>query len=255
MEQKQIDRPQLILDLCVAARDILDDLIPPIVVPRETYFSDEHLWRLEIGTVCDLVHEYYGGVLVCIAQQLDFPAAALTRCVHEVCFRFKYLAEREGELRDWEEWQLTQDYHLLETFLEHDVSILNSDAAGETERMIRGKMADIEDLLGGPPPSGRHPWRTTSQIFDNLVDVETLPNERGRGFRRHTIGFFSEYAHPRRFPVPPESLTLYSANFSVLLTLRRAMELCRKKKLLAAEADTQAGHIMEECERLLEDAN
>ena len=255
MEQEQIDRHQMILDLCVEARDVLDHLIRPVMSPRESYFSDEHLWRLEVDTVCDLVHVYYGGVLVCIEQQLNSPAAALTRCVHEVCFRFKYLAEHERELRDWEEWQLSQDYHLLKTFLEHDVKVLNPDAVGETERMVVGKMATIEDLLGGPPPPRQHPWRTTSQIFDNLTDVETLRNERGRGFRRHTIGFFSEYVHPRRFPIPPEDLTLFSAGFSVLLTLRRAMELCRKKKLLPPEADTRAGHIMKGCERLLKDVN
>ena len=256
MEQKQIDWAQMILDLCVATRDVSGHLIPPVVVTRETYFSEDHLWRLETDTVCGLVYEYYGGVLVCIEQQLDFPAAALTRCVLEVCFRFKYLAEHEVELRDWEEWQLTQDYHLLKAFLEHDVRALNpASADGELGHMVRGKMAAIEDLLGGPPASRQHPWRTTSQIFDNLVDVETLPNERGRGFRRHTIGFFSEYIHPRRFPIPPEDLTLFSVGLSVLLTLRRAMELCRKKRLLAAEADTRAGQIMEECERLLDDAN
>ena len=255
MEQKQIDRAQTILDLCVAARDVMDPHGPSIVVTRETYFLDEHLWRLEIETVCGLVHEYYSGVLVCIEQQLEFPAAALTRSVHEVCFRFKYLAEHEWELRDWEEWQLAQDYHMLKTFLEHDLRFLNPNDDGEFWHMVKGKMADIENLLGGSPPPRRHPWRTTSQIFDNLLDVATLPKERARGFRRHTIGFFSEYTHPRRFPVPPEGLTLFSADFSVLLTLRRAMELCRKKNLLPPEADKRASQIMEECERLLDDEN
>lgn len=253
MEQQEIDRHQMILDLCVAASDVTDHLTTASAVPRETYFSDEHLWRLETDTVCALVHEYYAGVLVCIEQQLDSPAAALTRCVHEVCFRFKYLVEHEEELRDWEEWQLAQDYHFLKTSLEHDVSFLKPDD-GELGHIVRGHMAAIEDLLEGPPPPRPHPWRTTSQIFDNLVDVETLPNRRGRGFRRHTIGFFSEYIHPRRFPTPPEGLTLVAVGFSVLLTLRRAMELCRQKHLLVPEANAQAGKVMEECERLLGDA-
>ena len=253
MEQQQIDRQQMILDLCIAARDVLDHLTTASTVPRETYFSDDHLWRLEIDTVCNLIHEYYSGVLVCIEQQLDFPAAALTRCVHEVSFRFKYLVEHGGELRDWEEWQLAQDYHFLKTSLEHDVSFLKPEDDGELGHILRQRMAAIEDLLGGPPPLRKHPWRTTSRLFGNLV--ETLPNSRGRGLRRHTIGFFSEYVHPRRFPSPPEDLTLFAVGFSVLLTLRRAMELCRKKNLLPEEADTQAGQVMEECERLLNKAN
>ena len=227
----------------------------PDAATRESYFSDEHLWSLETDTVCGLVHEYYAGVLACIEQRLTFPAAALTRCVHEVCFRFKYLVENEGELRDWEEWQLAQDYHFLKTILEHDVGIMIPDGGGELGHVLNGRMAAIEDLLGGPPPKQPHPWRSTSRIFDNLVDVATLPNERSRGFRRHTIGFFSEYIHPRRFPAPPEDLTLFSVAFSVLLTLRRAMELCRKKVLLPPDADTRAGQIMEQCERLLDNAN
>ena len=255
MEQKQIDRSHMILALCRAASDVVDNLAPPVGVSRETYFADENLWRLEIDTVCGLVHEYYSGVLACLQQHLDFPAAALTRSIHEACFRFKYLAEHEEELRDWEEWQLSQDYYLLKISLEHDLSSLGTGNAGEVGHLLEGKLAAIEELLGGPPLPRRNPWRTTSQIFDNLVDVETLPNERGRGFRRHTIGFFSEYTHPRRFPVPPEGLTLFSASLSVLLTLRRAMELCRKKDLLPAGADTRAGLIVEECERLLDDAN
>ena len=254
MVQDQVDRAQMILDLCVAARDVLDHLIPPIVVPPERYFSDEHLWRLEIDTVCELIPEYYSGVLACIEQQLDFPAAALTRCIHEVCYRFKYLAEHEEELKDWEEWQLAQDYRLLKEYLEHDVMTLHPNDAEEAEQMVRRNMEEIEDLLRGPPqPRRGHSWRTTSQLFDNLV--ATLPNNRGRGLRRHTIGLFSEYIHPRRFPRPPEDLTYFAVGFSVLLTLWRAMELCRKKNLLPKEADTQAGQIMEECERLLNKAN
>lgn len=253
MEQEQIARHQEILDLCVAARDVLGHLPAPDAATRKAYFSDENLWSLETNTVCGLVHEYYAGVLACIEQQLTFPAAALTRCVHEVCFRFKYLVEHEGELRDWEEWQLAQDYHLLKASLEHDVGVMIPDGDGELGHMLKGKMAAIEDLLGGPPPQRPHPWRSTSQIFDNLVDVATLPNKRSRGFRRHTIGFFSEYIHPRRFLIPPEDLTLFSVAFSVLLTLRRAMELCQQKLLLSPEAHAQAGKVMEECERLLGD--
>ena len=255
MEQKHTDQPQIILTLCRAASDVVDNLVPPVGASRETYFSDENLWRLEIDTVCSLVHEYYSGVLVCLQQHLDFPAAALTRSIHEVCFRFKYLAENERELRDWEEWQLTQDYHMLRTFLEHDLEFLNPNGDKEFVHTLHGNMAALDDLLGGPPPPRRHPWRTTGQIFDNLADVGTLPNERARGFRRHTIGFFSEYTHPRRFPAPPEGLILLSAGFSVLITLRRVMELCRKKKLLPPEVEERASQIMEECERLLRDAN
>ena len=223
-------------------------------MPRETYFSNEHLWRMETDTVCALVHEYYAGVLACIERQLNSPAAALTRCVNEVCFRFKYLVEHEEDLRDWEEWQLAQDYHFLKTSLQYDVRFIGPDNQ-DVEHTVRGELANIERLMGGTPSQRSHPWRTTSQIFDNLEDVKTLANDRSRAFRRHTIGLFSEYIHPRRFPIPPEDLILSSVGFGVLLTLRRALELYQQKQLLPPEVHAQAGKVMEECERLLGDGS
>ena len=87
-------------------------------------------------------------------------------------------------------------------------------------------------------------------MLDNLTDIATLPNDRARGFRRHTIGLFSEYIHPRRFLNPGVELTLLATDSATLLTLWRAMELCRDKGLLPRQANTRALEVMEECERL-----
>ena len=255
MTQAERDKHQQILDLLGSLPGVLDQFVLPVETTPEGYFTDENLWRMEIDVVCALTDEYYSGALACIEQQLHSPAAALTRCVLEICFRFKYLVEHQREIRDWEEWQLTQDYHLLQDFLRHDVRFAHPGGDVDLETTLQGRMADIEALLGGPPRAQKPPWRNTEQIFANLADVATLPNNRARGFRRHTIGIFSEYVHPRRFPLASESLTLAALKFAVLVTLRRAMELCRTKHLLTPEADTRAGQIMETCEHLLADRN
>ena len=165
MEQEQIARHQEILDLCVAARDVLGHLPAPDAATRKAYFSDENLWSLETDTVCGLVHEYYAGVLACIEQQLTFSAAALTRCVHEVCFRFKYLVEHEGELRDWEEWQLAQDYHLLKASLEHDVGVMIPDGDGELLAHAKGEDG------GHRGPAGRSTTAATASLALNEPDL------------------------------------------------------------------------------------
>ena len=87
MEQEKIDRCEMILDLCVKAEEVLDDLTVPVVVPHEEYFQEAHLWMLEVNAVCSLLQWYYGGVVVCLQNGLNFPAAALTRCIHELFFR------------------------------------------------------------------------------------------------------------------------------------------------------------------------
>ena len=79
MEQMQIDRSRKILGLCIDTRDVLGHLTPSTDVMRETYLLDEHLWLLEIGTVCGLVYEYYSGALACIEQKLGFPGTPRAR--------------------------------------------------------------------------------------------------------------------------------------------------------------------------------
>ena len=240
-----MDRHSVILDLCVTTEHILYQIPLRGAASREEYFATGNLWSLEIESTCSQIIQYHRGVWALVNQGLPRPAATLARSIHEACFRFKYLAENEHELKDWEEWQITQDYQFAKDSLQHDF-------ADDTEvrRSLERAMGEWEHLLGGPPARRSHPWKSTNEIFRNVE--EDVPDGRGKALRRHLIGFFSEYVHFRRTVDPPPDLTLSSVEFSLLLTIRRAMVLCQEKGLLPPYASEQASEIVQECEELLE---
>ena len=240
-----MDRPSEILNLCEATERVLCQMPLRAAASREEYFAAANLWSLEIESTCSQIIQYHRGVGALINQGLPRPAATLARSIHEACFRFKYLAENEHDLKDWEEWQIAQDYRFVKDSLQHDLAD-DSEIRNNLERV----MEEWEKLLNGPPAKRPHPWKSTSEIFRNVE--EDVPDGRGKALRRHLIGFFSEYVHFRRTVEPPPDLTVSSVEFSVLLTIRRAMVLCQEKGLLPVDASKQAGEIIRECEKLLE---
>ena len=240
-----MDRHSEILDLCAATEHILYQIPLRAASSPEEYFAMDNLWSLEIESTCSQIIQYYRGVRALIDQGLPRPAATLARSIHEACFRFKYLAENEHELNDWEEWQITQDYHFAQDSLRHDLA----DDYTEIRRHLGRAIEEWEHLLDGPPARRPHPWKSTSEIFRDVE--EDVPEGRGKALRRHTIGFFSEYVHIRRTVEPPPDLTMFAVEFSVLLTVRRAMVLCREKGLLPHGANEHAGEIVQKCENLL----
>ena len=229
-----MDRHSAILDLCAATEHILYQIPFRAAASREEYFATGNLWSLEIESTCNQIIQYYRGVWALINQGLSRPAATLARSIHEACFRFKYLADNEHELKDWTKWQITQDYQFARDSLQHDVA----DDDTETRCSLERTMERWEHLLGGPPTRSPHPWKSTSEIFHNVE--EDVPEGRGKALRRHLIGFFSEYVHFRRFVEPPPELTVSTVEFSVLLTIRRAMVLCQEKGLLSFDTSKQA---------------
>ena len=241
-----MDRHSAILDLCAVTERILDKIPLPAAASREEYFKTSNLWSLEIASTCSQIIQYHRGVWALVDQGLPRPAATLARSIHEACFRFKYLAENEHELKDWAEWQITQDYHFARDSLQHDVA--ENDA--ETRRSLVRAMEEWGHLLGEPPRRRPHPWKSTSEIFRKVE--EDVPDGRGKALRRHLVGFFSEYVHFRRTVEPPPELTVFTVEFSVLLTIRRAMDMCRDIGLLPLDASEQASEIVQECEELLE---
>ena len=241
-----MDRHSAILDLCAVTERILHQIPLRATGSREEFFTTANLWTLEIESTCSQIIQYHRGVWALINEGLFRPAATLARSIHEACFRFKYLAENEHELRDWEEWQITQDYQFARHSLQHDLA--NDDT--ETRRSLERAMAEWEQLLGGQLMRRPHPWRSTSEIFRKVE--EEVPEGRGKALRRHLVGFFSEYVHLRRFVEPPPGLIVSSVEFSVLLTIRRAMVLCLEKGLIPLDASEQASEIVQECEKLLD---
>ena len=241
-----VDRHSAILDLCGITEEVLFQIPLRAAASRDDYFSTGNLWSLEIESTCSQMIQYHRGVWALINQGLSRPAATLARSIHEACFRFKYLAENEHELKDWAEWQIGQDYQFARDSLQHDVA----DDDTEIRRSLEGAMEGWEHLLGGPPRRRPHPWRSTSEIFRSVE--EDVPHGRGKGLRRHLIGLFSGYVHLRRTVEPPPELTLSAVDFSVLLTIRRAMVLCLEKELLPLDASEQASEIVQKCEKLLD---
>ena len=142
-----------------------------------------NLWSLEIESTCSQIIQHYRGVWALVDQGLTRPAATLARSIHEAGFRFKYLAENEHELKDWAEWQITQDYQFAKDVLQHDVARYDN----ETRRSLERAMEQWEHLLGGSPTRRPRPWKSTSEIFRNVEN--DVPNGRGKALRRHNIGF------------------------------------------------------------------
>ena len=109
-----MDRHSVILDLCAATEHILYQIPLRVAVSNEEFFATGNLWGLEIESTCSQIirWEYHRGVRALIGQgSTDLVLQQLSQgVIHEACFRFKYLAENEHELKDWTEWQITQDY-------------------------------------------------------------------------------------------------------------------------------------------------
>ena len=239
-----MDRHSEILDLCAIAEHALSQIPLELAASRAEYFAPRNLWSSEIESTCNQIIQYYRACGLLISQEFPRPAAVLARAIHEACYRFKYLAENECELKDWEQWQLAQDYQLANSSLRHDLAP-DDEVGPDLERALER----LEYLLDGAPTQRPHPWRTTSQIFRAL---ETdLPDGRGKALRRHVIGFFSDYVHFSRSIEPPPGLTMWSVGLSVLLTIRGGMVLCLDKELLPVRDRELANEIVTECERLV----
>ena len=178
-----MDRRSEILDLCAAAEHILYQIPLRAAPSPEEYFAMGNLWSLEIESTCSQIIQHYRGVWALVDQGLTRPAATLARSIHEAGFRFKYLAENEHELKDWAEWQITQDYQFAKDVLQHDVARYDN----ETRRSLERAMEQWEHLLGGSPTRRPRPWKSTSEIFRNVEN--DVPNGRGKALRRHNIGF------------------------------------------------------------------
>ena len=174
-----MDRHSEILDLCTIAENVLYQIPLEVADSREEHFAPRNLWSLEIESTCSQIIQYYRACGLLISQELPRPAAALARGIQEACYRFKYLAENECELKDWEHWQLAQDYQFVSLSLRHDLAP-DDEVRPELERALeRWKY-----LLDGAPTQRAHPWRPTSQIFQ-AVEAD-LPDGRGKALLENT---------------------------------------------------------------------
>ena len=89
----------------------------------EGIFALRNLWRVEIKSTCEQIIEYYESIEILTDQGRSGPAAALSRSVHEACFRLEYLCLNKCELPDWMEWQINRLYHFVSEVLQFENTI------------------------------------------------------------------------------------------------------------------------------------
>lgn len=235
---------EVVTEVCEQAAEVLQELAPK-GVPHGEFFEVDNLWRFEIWGTCWPVIEHYYSILSLTDQGRGRSAAALSRGVHEAHIRFEYLVDNEHELRSWVEWRMGQEYHRCREYLQFD-SGANPSLDSESAEL----MDNLEKLLGGPPKKPAFPWRSASMMLENIAGH--LPGGFHKRLRRRLIEFPSEYVHIGFSSAPVLSYTVGTAALCVLVTMQRAMSLCRDKGLVSAQATKTAQEIVAKCDQWIE---
>ncbi len=205
----------------------------------------DNLWRFEVWGTCPPVIERYYSILSLVDQGWARSAVALSRGVHEAHIRFEYLADNEHELRSWVEWCMSREYHRCRERLQFDRGV-----DPELDRESGELMGHVERLMGGPPKNLPFPWKSPGSMLENIAGHS--PGICHKRLRRMLIEFPSEYVHIGFSGEPVSSWVVGTAELSVLLTVQRAMSLCRDKGLLSAQATKTADEIVAKCDWWIE---
>ncbi len=235
---------EVVTEVCERAAEVLQELRPK-GGPHVEFFEMGNLWRFEIWGTCPSVIEHYYSILSLVDQGLVRPAAALSRGVHEAHIRFEYLVDNEHELQSWVEWRMGQEYHRCREYLQFD-SGANPNLDSESAEL----MDNLEALLGGPPKKPAFPWRSARMMLENIAGH--LPGGFHKRLRRRLIEFPSDYVHIGFSGEPVPSSVVGTTELCVLLTVQRAMSLCRDKGLLSAQATKTADEIVTKCDQWIE---
>lgn len=234
----------VVREVCRLAEDVLKELEPK-GVPHAEFFELDNLWRIEIWGTCQPVIEHYLSILSLTEQGLARPAAALMRGVHEAQIRFEFLADNEHELRSWVEWRMSQEYHRCREHLQFDSGV-HPDFDWDAENL----MVDMESILGGPPKKTSFPWKSASAMLENIAGH--LPDGFHKRMRRRLIEYPSEYVHNGFSSEPVAESVIAMTEFSVLLTVQRAMRLCCDKSLVSPGATETANGVVALCDEWIE---
>ena len=234
----------VVREVCRLAEEVLKELEPK-GVPHARFFELDNLWRIEIWGTCQPVIEHCLSILSLNEQGLARPAAALSRGVHEAQIRFEFLADNEHELRSWMEWLISQEYHRCREHLQFD-----SGVHPDFDRDAEDLMVYMESLLGGPPKKTFFPWKSAGVMLENIAG--DLPNGFHKRMRRWLIEYPSEYVHIGFSSQPVPESVISMTGFSVLLTVQRAMRLCRDKSLVSPEAREIANGVVALCDEWIE---
>ena len=233
---------EAIAELCSRVEEALKNLPGPDRTSREAFFHPYSLWKMELPATCGQVIEYMRSIILLLNQGLNRPAMALSRSIHECYIRFEYLLDREDELRDWFEWQISRDYHSCCDRLSYDTGLPEEDKQGLwTDKKI------MEELLGKVPAKRADQWKSTMTMLK--VISRNLPAGADLQMRRHLIAYPSDYVHLRTSSIPSIGQIIGISVISFSEILRKAVKLCTDRRMI----DLPVGDIEGLCRRVRSD--
>ena len=239
-----MDRQSTARAICGRVEDVLKELPCLTDISHRDFFTIDNLWKREILSTCSQVVEYFRSILVLTGQNLLRPAAALSRTIHECCFRFEYLSINEGELRGWTEWQLKRDYQFHNDFLKYETSV------HPINRWLVAKDArKLASVLGSSLGKAGDQWKSNGEILGAISS--SLPPGHEKRLRRLLLDYPSNYVHIRVTEEPTLQYVNGASEASVLLTIKIAMELCRDKGLAPKGLRDEVSDIANVCDQLL----
>ena len=239
-----MDRQVATIAICGRVEEVLKELSGPVDISHGDFFKMDNLWKREILVTCSQIVEYYRSVLVLTEQSLLRPAAALSRTIHECCFRFEYLSVNESELRDWTEWQMKREYQFLNDFLKYELSLLPINRwLWERDARKLGSVLEIS------PGKAGDQWKSNSEILRAISS--SFPQGHDKRLPRLLFEYPSNYVHIRATEEPTLQYVQGASEASVLLTIKIAMELCRDKGFAPNELIHQVNDIAHDCDLLL----
>lgn len=233
-----------VTEVCARGQEVLKELQPQ-GVPHAEFFEMDNLWRIEIWGTCQPLIECYQSILLLTDQRFLRPAAALSRSVHEAHIRFEYLADNEHELRSCIEWQMSRAYHRNLDYLRYDAGL-----HPQSDREARALKRDFEALLGRRPKKPPYPWRGNAMMLENIAGH--FPSGFHKMLLRRLIEYPSEYVHIGVSSEPAADSVIGTTELCVLLTIQRAMKLCRDKQLTSSRARETANEIVMLCDEWIE---
>ena len=230
-------------EVCARVKEVLKALAPPAGTSRREFFAQQNLWRVEIQSTCEHIIEYYESIEILTDQGLHGPAAALSRSVHEACFRLEYLSLNKCELPDWMEWQINRLYHFVSGFLQYENTI---NPTGKQN--FQAQKNELSALLGRTPKKRSFPWRGLDRI---LLSISSgMPLGHDKRLRRLLFDFPSAFVHLGAVGGPRKGYAVEAARSSLLLSMGLAMKLCRDERLVSNELSTEIDEIVTMCDHL-----
>lgn len=224
MEEQRTDQ---IDQLCLRVREALREIPDYVRQPKDEYFAVDNLWKIEIPSTCKQAVEYLSAIILLTDDGLDRPAAALSRSLHELFIRIRYLSEYEKELPDWFSWQISHDYHATVDTLKHNV--VRNDRDEQARHDLLRELRDIEHFLGKAPKERSFPWKSARHMLRQLTVGSGWDSE---SLHRQLIGNPSDWVHIHLSGNPNVFTIIELSEASFVLTVKTAMQQCHSKGLM-----------------------